>query len=68
LAVRQAWWLRGRDQGNGPGAPRSVPAPGLRELAACLDDLVAPVDRDRPLGPDLDRLVEALERDQLPLP
>jgi histidine ammonia-lyase len=39
LAVRQAWWLRGRDQGNGLGAPRSVPAPGLRELAACLDDL-----------------------------
>jgi histidine ammonia-lyase len=68
LAARQAWWLRGRDQGNGPGAPRSAPAPGLRELAACLDDLVAPVDRDRPLGPDLDRLVEALERDQLPLP
>ncbi|MFL6249734.1 MAG: aromatic amino acid lyase, partial [Actinomycetes bacterium] len=68
LAARQAWWLRGRDQGNGPGAPRSAPAPGLRELAACLDDLVAPVDRDRPLGPDLDRLVEALERGQLPLP
>ena len=68
LAARQAWWLRGRDQGNGPGAPRSAPAPGLRELAACLGDLVAPVDRDRPLGPDLDRLVEALERDQLPLP
>jgi hypothetical protein len=26
------------------------------------------VDRDRPLGPDLTRLVEALERDELPLP
>jgi hypothetical protein len=29
---------------------------------------VAPVERDRPLGPDLDRLVEALEGDRLPLP
>jgi histidine ammonia-lyase len=57
LAARQAWWLR-----------RTSPAGGLGPLTACLDDLVAPVDRDRPLGPDLDRLVEALERGQLPLP
>ena len=64
LAARQAWWLR--RPGADPGA-RS-PAPGLAPLAACLDDLVAPVDRDRPLGPDLDRLVEALERGELPLP
>jgi histidine ammonia-lyase len=60
LAARQAWWLRGA-RGTGP-------APGLGPLAACLEDLVAPVDRDRPLGPDLARLVEALERDELPLP
>jgi histidine ammonia-lyase len=57
LAARQAWWLR-----------RRPPAPGLRSLATCLEDLVAPVDRDRPLGPDLARLVGALERDELPGP
>jgi len=57
LAARQAWWLRGRP-----------PAPGLRPLAACLEELVAPVDRDRPLGPDLNRLAEALERDELLAP
>jgi histidine ammonia-lyase len=57
LAARQAWWLR-----------RRPPASGLRSLAACLEDLVAPVGRDRPLGPDLDRLVGVLERDELPLP
>ena len=57
LAVRQAWWLR-----------HSQPAPGLGPLAACLAELVSPVDRDRPLGPDLDRLIGVLERDELPLP
>jgi histidine ammonia-lyase len=56
LAARQAWWLRG-----------ATPAPGLAGLAACLEDLVAPVERDRPLGPDLARLVRALEGDELPL-
>jgi histidine ammonia-lyase len=61
LAARQAWWLRA----TGAASP---PAPGLRALAACLEDLVAPVDRDRPLGPDLDRLIGALERNELPLP
>lgn len=63
LAARQAWWLRagGADRGT-------TPAPGLRALAACLGELVAPVDRDRPLGPDLDRLIGVLERDELPLP
>ena len=72
---------RGASPGGGSGAPgrsegareaarpgATLPAPGLRALAACLDDLVAPVERDRPLGPDLARLVEALERDELPLP
>jgi histidine ammonia-lyase len=71
LAARQAWWLRGGGGGRpGPagGAGRATPAPGLRELAACLDDLVAPVDRDRPLGRDLDRLVGVLERNELPVP
>ncbi|HEV2895023.1 MAG TPA: aromatic amino acid lyase [Actinomycetota bacterium] len=58
LAARQAWWLRGR----------GGPAPGLRPLAACLEELVAPVDRDRPLGPDLERLIGTLERHELPLP
>jgi histidine ammonia-lyase len=57
LAARQAWWLR-----------ETSPAGGLRPLAACLEDLVAPVARDRPLGPDLARVIEALERDELPLP
>jgi histidine ammonia-lyase len=68
LAARQAWWLRGAARARGAGAGRVGPAPGLRRLAACLDDLVAPVERDRPLGPDLDRLVGALERDELPQP
>jgi histidine ammonia-lyase len=49
LAARQAWWLRG------------TRAAGLGALAERLEELVAPVERDRPLGPDLDRLVEALE-------
>jgi histidine ammonia-lyase len=56
LAARQAWWLRG------------TRADGLGALADRLEELVAPVERDRPLGPDLDRLVEALGGDRLPLP
>ena len=60
----------GRDGGAGAdaGSAATSSAPGLRALAACLDELVAPVERDRPLGPDLARLVAALERDELPLP
>jgi histidine ammonia-lyase len=65
LAARQAWWLRA-DGRQGPAG--AGPAPGLAPLAACLAELVPPVDRDRPLGPDLARLVEALERDALPRP
>jgi histidine ammonia-lyase len=61
LAARQAWWLR-RIAGGCP------PAPGLGPLAARLEELVAPVDRDRALGPDLQRLVKTLERDELPRP
>jgi len=52
---------------GGPPAHR-VAAAGLGALADRLEELVAPVERDRPLGPDLDRLVEALERDTLPVP
>jgi histidine ammonia-lyase len=61
LAARQAWWLR-QVQGGRP------PAPGLGPLVAHLEELVPPVDRDRPLGPDLQRLLETLERDELHLP
>jgi histidine ammonia-lyase len=57
LAARQAWWLR-----------RTAPAAGLRRVAARLAELAEPVDRDRPLGGDLAAIVEALERDELPLP
>ncbi|HWC41051.1 MAG TPA: aromatic amino acid lyase [Actinomycetota bacterium] len=72
LAARQAWWLRAARRDPGParrdtGRPGG-PAPGLAGLAGCLEELVAPVERDRPLGPDLARLVEALEGDELPLP
>jgi histidine ammonia-lyase len=70
LAARQAWWLRGTvAPGPGPaGAGPGGPGPGLAPLARFLEDLVAPVDHDRPLGPDLDRLVATLERDELPAP
>jgi histidine ammonia-lyase len=61
LAARQAWWLRATRGDPGP-------APGLTPLAGRLEDLVAPVERDRPLGPDLARLAEALEGGELPLP
>ena len=72
LAARQAWWLRqtGRARGTAGEVPRdrgAAPAPGLRPLAARLEELVDPVDRDRPLGPDLARLVEALAADELPV-
>jgi len=71
LAARQAWWLRGRRGGPGDrrgGPPEDRAAAGLGALADRLEELVAPVERDRPLGPDLDRLVEALDGDELPLP
>lgn len=45
LAARQAWALR-----------RRAPAAGLGAAGAWLVDAVAPVDEDRPLGDDLDRL------------
>jgi histidine ammonia-lyase len=64
LAARQAWWLRAARRDSGPAGP----APGLAGLAGCLEELVAPVERDRPLGRDLARLVAALEGDELPLP
>lgn len=46
LVARQAWWLRG-----------AAPAPGLRAVAAALAGAVPPVDEDRPLGPDIDRVI-----------
>jgi histidine ammonia-lyase len=49
LTVRQAWALRGGD-----------PAPGLAPVAALLAERVAPIDEDRPLGPDIDRLLDLL--------
>ena len=50
LVTRQAWALRGT------GTPV-----GLEEVAERLTETVAPVEEDRPLGPDLDRLVGRLE-------
>lgn len=50
LAVRQAWALREQD-----------PPPGLAALAGLLAERVEPVDEDRPLGPDIDRLVDLLD-------
>ena len=51
LVARQAWALRGA------GTPS-----GLEEVARRLMDAVAPVEEDRPPGPDLTRLVGMLER------
>jgi histidine ammonia-lyase len=50
LAARQAWFLRGA----GPPA-------GLSAAAAPVLARVEPVDEDRPLGPDLDRLARLLQ-------
>lgn len=54
LAARQAWWLRDEP-----------PADGLQPVAARLADLVPPVDEDRPLGADVERLVAAMADDDL---
>ncbi len=51
LVARQAWALRGA------GATE-----GLKSISDHLADTVAPVEDDRPLGPELDRLVGMLER------
>ena len=45
LLARQAWALRGRP-----------PAPGLGPRARALAEAVAPVDDDRPLGADIERV------------
>lgn len=50
LVIRQAWALRG-----------SSPPPELRPVAERLAKLVDPVVQDRPLGPDLDRIIGWLE-------
>jgi histidine ammonia-lyase len=55
IAARQAWFLRGR----GPG-------PGLADVAAPLVELVPPVEEDRPLGEDVDRVVDHLRADGTP--
>ncbi|MGH3088368.1 MAG: aromatic amino acid lyase, partial [Rubrobacteraceae bacterium] len=51
LVARQAWALR----------DGQVPE-GLREVAQPVMDAVDPVNEDRPLGPDITRLIEMLER------
>ncbi len=51
LACRQAWWLRAAGT-----------ATGLQPIAHDLSELVPPVDEDRPLGPDITRLITWLER------
>ncbi len=56
LVIRQAWALRGL-----------TPPPGLQPLAERLARLVEPVIQDRPLGPDLDRLIAFLGEPGAPL-
>jgi histidine ammonia-lyase len=51
-ATQLAGW--GTDQPGGTG--------GARELAARLAGLVAPIDADRPLGPDIERLADGTWR------
>jgi histidine ammonia-lyase len=51
LTARQAWHLRGALPAEG----------GLAPIAARLAAAVPPVEEDRPLGPDIDRLVALLE-------
>jgi histidine ammonia-lyase len=54
LVARQAWALR-----------RAGTPTGLEAVAKRLTETVAPVGEDRPLGPDLDRLVGRLECGEL---
>ncbi len=51
LVARQAWALRNEQMPE-----------GLREVAQPIVDAVDPVNEDRPLGPDLTRLIKMLER------
>lgn len=55
LAIRQAWGLRKR-----------TPQGPLATLNSELERLVAMVDSDRPLGPDIGALVDALRDGRLP--
>ena len=50
IASRQAWWLRGRPCSD-----------GLREIAGRIAERVPPVDLDRPLGDDVQRVVELID-------
>ena len=54
LSARQAWWLREEESGRHP-------APGLAAAARLLEEAVAPVTHDRPLGQDVAR-IEVLVR------
>lgn len=49
LTARQAWALRGRP-----------PAPGLAAVAGALTAAIPPVDEDRPLGEDVERVLGLL--------
>ncbi|MGD9572136.1 MAG: aromatic amino acid lyase [Thermoleophilia bacterium] len=55
IHARQAWALRG-----------TRPAPGLAPLAGAVAAAVPPVDEDRPLGPDVDRVRDLLAGIALP--
>lgn len=58
LTARQALWLRG-------DAPASV---GLTDVIGRLEETVPPVEMDRPLGPDIDGLIDLLEHGGLRAP
>jgi histidine ammonia-lyase len=45
--------------GGGAGASGAGAGGGARELAARVSGLIAPIDADRPLGPDIERLAAA---------
>ena len=50
LVVRQAWSLRNK-----------MPPPGLAGAVAAISGAVEPITSDRPLGPDIDRLIDVLK-------
>ena len=57
LTARQAMWLRG-----------TTVRGGLADVVGRLEEVVPPVDTDRPLGPDLDGVIELLQRGGLRAP
>jgi histidine ammonia-lyase len=50
LVVRQAWSFKSK-----------APPPGLAGTVAAISEAVEPIISDRPLGPDIDRLIDVLE-------